>query len=354
MSIIRAFVSTVSIGAVVVLGSLLAAPFGEAATYYAAKTGSDSNSCIQAQSVATPKLTIAGGLACLAAGDTLIIKAGTYLEGIDEKQIVSGRSSSAWTTIQAAPHETVILRPFRGVGASGNVMYVNRKANVKIEGLVLDGGFVSGQGIYVNTGSNNIVMQNLEVKGAPGNCIAIQGGTNSTQVVNSKIHDCGADRLDHGIYLTGSNNLVEGNEIYNISGHGIHLWSKFSPENNNNVIRYNYIHDNGSRGILIGSGKSNVAHDNTVRNNGTKTREGGIAIGNKGPTDNHVYNNTIYANAGACVRILRGSRSSKVYNNTCWQNSNDTVTDDGSASIVGNTLVQYPFVGPDGAFLSPR
>ena len=49
-------------------------------TYYVAKTGQDGNTCAQAQSRSTPKLTIKAGLACLAGGDTLIIKAGTYTE----------------------------------------------------------------------------------------------------------------------------------------------------------------------------------------------------------------------------------------------------------------------------------
>ena len=36
---------------------------GYGKTYYVAKTGSDSNSCAQAQNQSTPKLTIAAGLA---------------------------------------------------------------------------------------------------------------------------------------------------------------------------------------------------------------------------------------------------------------------------------------------------
>ena len=53
------------------------------ATYYTAKSGSNSNSCAQAQNVSTPKLTIGAGIGCLSSGETLIVKAGTYNESLD-------------------------------------------------------------------------------------------------------------------------------------------------------------------------------------------------------------------------------------------------------------------------------
>src|SRR5262245_39434878 len=68
------------------LGSSVVACLGgdvaHAATYYVAKGGNDSNTCAQAQSTSTAKLTIAGGLKCLVAGDTLFVRAGNYDEGI--------------------------------------------------------------------------------------------------------------------------------------------------------------------------------------------------------------------------------------------------------------------------------
>jgi hypothetical protein len=51
-------------------------------TYYVAKTGSDNNSCSSAQLQSTPKLTINAGAACLSAGDTLVVRDGTYVETI--------------------------------------------------------------------------------------------------------------------------------------------------------------------------------------------------------------------------------------------------------------------------------
>ena len=85
-----------------------------AATYYVAKTGNNNNTCTKARSLSTPKHTIAAGLSCLSSGDTLIIKAGTYLEVINRKQVPSGISNSQRTTIKSATGETVTLKPSTG------------------------------------------------------------------------------------------------------------------------------------------------------------------------------------------------------------------------------------------------
>jgi hypothetical protein len=83
---------------IIILVSCLAA-LSEAATYYVAKSGNNSNSCTQAQSESTPKLTLAAGAACLAAGDTLYIKAGTYSEPLQSIRLPTASSWAGATTI---------------------------------------------------------------------------------------------------------------------------------------------------------------------------------------------------------------------------------------------------------------
>jgi parallel beta-helix repeat protein len=313
---------------------------GYGTTYYVAKRGSDSTSCMEAQSISTPKLTIFAGLVCLAGGDTLTIKSGTYQEFIDYNQIPAGRGS--WenaTKIMSAPGERVILQPKTG-GKVGDAVWIYR-SYIIIDGLVIDASNVSVHAIRVNNGASYVRIINSEVKNAArGNCIGIQNArSNFVEIINSRIHDCGANNQHHGVYLRGSNHLVERNEIYNISGHGVHLWNKHDPTNNNNIVRYNYVHDNGSRGILIGSGYGNQAYGNIVSNN----RMSGIVIGYNSPTNSSVYENTIYLNRRDCIVIQRGSTNSRINNNICWQNGSDTVNDLGSLSIVRNTRVTNPF-----------
>src|SRR5262245_40005787 len=93
---------------VVLVGGLLRAEVGETATYYVAMTGSDQKSCAQVQSLSTPKRTIQSGLACLQAGDTLHVRAGSYNEG----EIVNPPGGTSWSkpvTIAGFPGETVTL-----------------------------------------------------------------------------------------------------------------------------------------------------------------------------------------------------------------------------------------------------
>src|SRR5262249_29397338 len=79
------------------------------ATYYVAKTGSDSNSCSNAQSQSNPKLTINAGVGCLGAGDTLIIKSGVYDELLEN--VIPSGTSSALVTVRAEEQHGAIIRP---------------------------------------------------------------------------------------------------------------------------------------------------------------------------------------------------------------------------------------------------
>jgi Right handed beta helix region len=321
----------------------LAPGLGHAATYYVAANGSNGYTCAQAQSVSTPKLTIAAGLSCLSSADTLMIKAGTYPEFIDYNQIPAG-TASARTTVQGVAGETVILKPTTG-GRAGNAVWLDR-SYITLSGLVVDAAKTTSYGIRINNGASYLIIRNMEVKNAPGNCIGIQT-TESTdvQIINSKVHDCGTTKLDHGVYLRGSNHLVERNEIYNNVGHGVHQWNKKKPANNNNIIRYNYVHNNRSTGILIGSGNSNQAYGNIVGNN----RTSGIVVGYNSANNSLVYDNTIYSNGGNCIFIRTDSTNSRINNNICWQNGRDAVRDDGSLSSVANTRVAKPTTGTTGA-----
>ena len=51
---------------------------GSGHIFYVATNGNDSNTCAQAQNQSTARNTIQGGINCMASGDTLLIKSGTY------------------------------------------------------------------------------------------------------------------------------------------------------------------------------------------------------------------------------------------------------------------------------------
>jgi hypothetical protein len=318
---------------------LLAPNMVYAVTYYVAKTGNDNNTCRQAEVITNAKLTVAQGLGCLAGGDTLIIKGGLYEEFIEDKGIPAGLSSANGATkIMSAAGEKVILRP-KARGKAGYAVWIHR-SYITLDGFIVDAAKVSVQGIRINKGASHLIIRNMEVKNATANCVSIQT-TESTnvQISDSKIHHCGTTNLDHGIYLRGSNHLVERNEIYDNSGHGVHQWNKRQPKNDNNIVRYNSIHNNGSRGILIGSGNGNEAYGNIVWNN----RTSGIVVGFNSPKNNLVYDNTIYSNGGNCIFVRSDSTKSIIKNNVCWQNNRGAVRDEGQASSITDTRVTNRF-----------
>src|SRR5262249_7216131 len=120
----------VLIAAVFILFPVLA----QGATYYVAKTGSNNNTCQQAQTISTAKLTIAAGLNCLSGGDTLIIKAGTYAEAINTGAIPSGTDDAHHTLVQGAFGETVTIN---GVGSNLDIIEVTNAAYITVDNVHL-------------------------------------------------------------------------------------------------------------------------------------------------------------------------------------------------------------------------
>lgn len=328
------------------LAILLVVPtLAEATTYYVAKTGSDSHSCSQAQNQSTPKLTINAGTACLASGDTLVISRGTYNESLGYHAIPAG-SSFASTTIKNNPGDIVILQPTNPTSVGDAVSFCCGDSYITLDGLTLDGKFVTYDVIRINDGSNHIIIQNAVIKATGGtndlNGVFIQNtNSNDNQIVNNEIFDIAWTNQGHGIYVRGLRNLVSGNKIHHIAGHGVHIYDSGGGINNN-VVRFNYVHDNGSRGILIGSGSGNVAYNNIVANNGAALNAEGIAIGFAGAAQNLVYSNTIYGSANACIIVRADATTSIVRNNICWQNSINTILDQNGTSIIDHNLFSDP------------
>jgi Right handed beta helix region len=325
------------------------------AIYYVAKTGSNSNSCNQAQSVSTPKLTIGAALACLSGSDTLIINAGVYAEAIINT-IPSGTSTSNRTRVLGLNGARWTLQPsstsqcFNDAGA----LYLKDKNFIEIADMIADGKNCTanmGALFWIAGTSHDDILRNAELKNlknATG--LLFQSGTTSRITVSHVLsHDHGQDSLDHCFYPSGSNHIFEHVEAYNCSGYGMHLYNRTGGANNNNIIRWSYFHDNGASGILIGSGSNNIAENNVVRNNGERSREGGITVGFHTAHNNQVYDNTIVGNSGHCIVIRRGSTNSKVMRNVCWQNGNDSVRDWGNVSIISNTRVINPLTDATGA-----
>src|SRR6266571_9581703 len=111
----------------------------QAAIYYVATNGSDSNPCTQS----APFGTIRKGLATIHAGDTLYLRGGTYNEAISSNNQTSptGTSWSNPVTIASYPGESAILQP-SGVGGVIDFNAYNTSYHIQyiiFDRLILDG-----------------------------------------------------------------------------------------------------------------------------------------------------------------------------------------------------------------------
>ena len=286
------------------LGSLVHAQKGEAATYYVATNGSDSNSGTEEQ----PFQTIARGVLDLSPGDILYVKNGTYTAW--GRGMPSGASWDSPITIAAYPgHSPVIVKSAQDV----ITLHFIDTSYIVIDGFVIDGtSAVNGVKItYESSIAHHIRIQNSEIAYATVG-IFVTPGSDGNEFINLQVHNNGTTDFDHGVYLTSSDNLVEGCSIHDNAGWGVHIYSGGSA--NNNIIRNNTIYNNGrsgSRGdgIFLSSGSGNQAYNNDVSGN-----IGGIRI-DYGASNTYVGNNTVHGNPAFSIFIGGSSSNTLIESN---------------------------------------
>lgn len=321
-----------SIGLVAMMVS--STPPAWATTYYTKKTGSNSNTCSQAQAELTAKLTIAAGLGCLAAGDTLIIGDGTYVESVTTSSLASGvnGTSTDRITIQAQNRRQVIVAPG---GAAIRGLVVNR-SYVTVQGIIFDC-TATGPGDGATCVSNNVTSTNgvwlldNEFMNSPGGGIFAGGNSSDWRIQYNTVHDNGTSSsygLSGGMYLQSLRNaIISRNEVYGNECTGIRLGNSgtFDGDATGNVVEYNYIHNNGNgfggvdhctsdgAGVLV-SGVGNTIRHNLI----VHQYRGGIWFYNLNSTNpdanNSAYNNTIYDVSYYGIRVA-ASHTGVIYRN---------------------------------------
>jgi len=317
--------------------------------FYVNKAGSDANSCATASSStdASAKLTIQAGINCLTedAVEVLEVGAGTYDEEILRGDWVNGDNSWATaTTIQGESGQTVILKPDT---AGGDEHALEFDGNWVIwDNIDLDCTNQSNQCVAIRSinsvQAHHFRIKNSDICCASNNGLGFSQDTPVPGVVeiidntftnNGDVGSC----QEHGIYLSVSDGLVEGNTVSGSGGSGIQQFLTAGGVDDN-IIRENIVHNNTCRGIDIGSGDRNAAYNNVVYDNGQE----GIRVAFKSPENSLVYNNTIFSNANNCIRVGSGSTSTLIKNNICWDNSSDQISDAGTSTVSSNNLFSDP------------
>jgi parallel beta-helix repeat protein len=281
----------------------------------------------------------------LRAGDTLLIKQGTYAESINSNvlPIVRGSSWSTPVTIAAYPGHTVVLKP----GPTGEVINL---AQSSIQYLVIDRLVIDATnakfGVSITNGARYIRIQNSEVKNSRLSGILLSDRAGYNQLINLKVYSNGTNRYDHGIYIATSHNLVDGCEIYDNSAYGVHIYNSASGERADNnviqrsIIRNNGVRDESSAGIILSSGEGNGAYNNIVRSN-----PHGISVNHRA-LNSKVYNNVIFGNGHNGIDVGSGSTGALLKNNIVYKNGAD-IYNVGYATGLANNLTRDPkFVDP--------
>jgi hypothetical protein len=253
--------------------------------YYVAPTGRDQDS----GTITAPFQTISAGVKRLRPGDTLYLRAGTYTgsgNAIDSQSgtVPSGSSWSNPITIAGYSGEAVILRPsfnVSGIRLTGGQSYLVFQ-DLTID-MVNSGPGADADGIYIYTAHHNR-FQRVEVMHGQGFGVHFGNNTPFNELLDCRIHDVGLPNSSssegHGLYITGSNNLFQNNDVYDNQGYGFHVYNNAGThaDPSRNIVRGNRIHGNGRHGgtaygVVIAWGDANEVADNQVYDN-----PGGIQV----------------------------------------------------------------------------
>jgi hypothetical protein len=171
----------------------------------------------------------------------------------------------------------------------------------------------------------------MEVKNWGGNGIITGAGVNNNEWLNMYSHDNARGGLGHGIYLCGSNDLIQGGIYANqdnpaTQGHfGIQIYC--SPNGVNNTTIDGVLVYGNPKGVVLGgpgdNGTGNILRNSIIRDNTVL----GIQVAGTGTK---VYNNTIVRN-GDALSMWHGD-SHDIEGNIIYGNAADSIVQGGDAT----------------------
>jgi hypothetical protein len=255
----------VGIGRLCLLITLLGLSHATSATFYVSTGGSDSNPGTAAQ----PFRTITRAYGAASVGTTILVGPGTYTDYSSGWGIHLGASGTASSPIvlrSQTPGAAVI----DGQNASDrNVgFFIDGNYNI-LDGFEIKNGPSGGITIWAN--NNQILNCNIHNNGNP---VTLSTGgqdgvysaedTSSNTYIGNYIHHNGrpGNRLDHGLYLCGNNEVVINNILLANAGSGVQVAGYTTVSNlkiYNNVMAYN-----GTQGIILWQALNGVDIKNNI------------------------------------------------------------------------------------------
>ncbi|MGZ3768466.1 MAG: right-handed parallel beta-helix repeat-containing protein [Bdellovibrio sp.] len=344
----------------------------QAANYYVATTGNDSNPGTLSQ----PWRTISKAAANLIAGDTLYIRGGTYKEQVTPRN--SGNGTGGIITYTSYPGETVTIDGSAGLNWNWNGVFdLSNRSYLQISGLRITNS--PGFGFYLSDSTNMKILNNLTyntiysgIFAYHSNTITISGNEvalanngggsqesislNNTQnftVSNNKVHGGGKEGIDAKV--GSSNGKIFGNNVYDMARVGIYVdaWDTTadSIEIYNNMVSNSKSANSGASedGIRIGAEHGGTASNIKIYNNVLyNIAQTGIILSNyfeSGYSEPKfsgisIFNNTTYNTGlkGGGGILIQGSRNSTitVKNNIVSKASSFNIVSSSAATISNN------------------
>ncbi|MHC4714860.1 MAG: putative Ig domain-containing protein [Planctomycetota bacterium] len=325
-----------TISALLCLALLLAVPV-HATTYYVATNGDNQDPGTEAE----PWATLQHAVDTISAGDTILVKAGTYAGC----RIESSGSSGSIKTLKVDSGASVLLNSKSGSAKHNGILEIeNYSAAVsywEIDGFEVDGVSNTYRGIDCrNTASqmnSHITIKNCEVHDAYMTGIF---GAFTNYIL---IQDCTSyDNGEHGIYVNNSsdNGDIYRNTCYSNVGNGIHMNGDESMGGDGQMsywdVDKNTCYSNGANGINCDGVEDSKYRNNLIYENNSKGFSMYAIDGAATSNNDRILNNTVVNPNGSyyCVFIHRNSSGKgdpdgmRIYNNILYHYS--TATNRGS------------------------
>jgi hypothetical protein len=301
----------------------------QAATYYVATTGNDSNPGTQT----APFKTIQRAAIVANPGDTVLVRAGTYSESVDiPKSGVSGQP----ITIKAYPGESPIMD---GTNTLWAAFQCNTRSYIVIDGLEIRN---YAYGIYLVNNANYCIVRNCNLHHCTTSNLLLRGA-DYFLVENNEIHHCNTtgsetnwrdttgNFAEFGVY---SHNVVHDNGNFALTSGPDGL---AGPGGHNCTWEYNISYNNTDDGIDIssGGGGTNFPNNCIVRYNvcflnGINPATGlpgtgggnGIKVSTNAGGGHLVHHNICFKNkrGGFDQDIEPSWNGNSFYNNVAWKN----------------------------------
>jgi|GEM_PF-1238904 len=316
---------------------LLSPMLGEAKTYYMSPTGATSQDCSTQDeaSLAAPRRHWRHVRDCLAPGDTVYLRGGTYPESLESSNYPNIPQGTADRPILIAAYPGDQPPRFKQLSMSGGGHAYLTFQGIEIDGTINGSIPFDTYAMYFADGAHHITVIGGSCKNSGASCIATAwGGSNQRphhitfrgmDISLAGQNNAGNPPVGHGIYLAGADNLVEDCVIHHNTGGGVQLNANGTDStphqvgNDRNIVRNNWMYGNATgpqenQGVQLIIGDDNEIYNNVI----VDSPAGAIEIAYRPMQRTKIYNNTIVNTGSMGIGIFDGPINTEVKNNIMW------------------------------------